>query len=139
MRSSSLIFWSITTRLGRPVSGSVWAPCSSSAWALLFERTAVTTRMVTTADSTSADAKRTMRSVESLGEVAANTMMGSSSEVVVITRRPMESGFGLGWGRPSSWMLGCRNAALATKYAITYIGSAKRSAPALRWRASIIA
>ena len=43
-RSRSVICCSSTLRFGRPVSGSVWAPWSSSAWATLLARTACMTR-----------------------------------------------------------------------------------------------
>ena len=104
--SKSLMHSSSTVRLGRPVSGSVCAPCRSAACALLLARTAITTRIVTTVARTNADSDLTILSAVSLGAVPASTMIGKTSEEVVTMSRPIINRLAGAEMRPTVAMLG---------------------------------
>ncbi len=111
MRSSS------STRLGRPVSASVYACFSSSDCASLLALTDSTTRSVTALASTSAEIDRTIWSAVLFGPDAASTMTGKTNDEVVMIKRPSSR-----CESPelcvcsSDLTLGCRNAAATAKY-----------------------
>ena len=115
VRNRSLMWPRSTLRLGSPVSGSVWAPWSSSARARVLARTAPNTRRVTVLARAMADRKRTMRSAPSFGLVSARTTTGTTSEPMTTNSRPRPSTFTSAWGRDRSGKLRWRNAALALK------------------------
>ena len=109
------MFCNRTVRLGKPVNGSVWTPCSSSACARALARTATTTRRVMASTKAVADTERTMLSVMSAGATTARTIAGPMSEANVTAKRASDVGGGPTGVLFSCEIDGCRNNAPAQK------------------------
>ena len=82
----------MSTRFGNPVSESVSAFRTSWSCVVAFKRTDCTTRDITTATRMHTVMVRTVVSCVLAGLSIARTMMGATSDEVVVNRRVMSAG-----------------------------------------------
>ena len=105
---------SIAFLFGRPVSWSVSALRTRSAWVRAFARTACTTRAITAVARTTTDTVRTIRSFADAGSVAESRMTGTTIDAVTVTSLVIKGGAARRRAGDMSTLLdGCSNEAPA--------------------------